>query len=100
MGQPRSEFQTILETLTTHVYFQPPTGLTMQYPCIVYNWDFEDAQFAGNKPYRRDKRYQVTVIDGDPDSLIPDKVGDLPKSAFIRSFVADKLNHYVFSVYY
>lgn len=72
----------------------------MVYPCIVYTRDFEDAQFAGNKPYRRDKRYQVTVIDGDPDSPIPDKVGDLPKSAFVRSYVADKLNHDVFSVYY
>jgi hypothetical protein len=100
MGQPRSELQAILVTFCNHVYFQPPPSIQMSYPCIVYTRDFEDTQFAGNLPYRRDKRYQVTVIDEDPDSLIPDKVGQLPKSAFIRSFVADKLNHDVFSVYF
>lgn len=94
------QIQSLLETLCSHVYFQPPASISMQYPCIVYNRDFEDVQFAGNFPYRRDKRYQVTVIDSDPNSLIPDSVGQLPKSAFVRSFVADKLNHSVFSIYF
>lgn len=99
MGQ-RSDLQDILEEITPHVYFQPPPSLQMTYPCIVYNRDFIDGQFSDNLPYRREVRYQVTIIDADPDSLIPGEVGKLPKSAYVRSFVADKLNHDVFSVYF
>lgn len=99
MGQ-RLQLQSLLEILCENVYFQPPSSVQMQYPCIVYNRDFESTQYAGNLPYRRDKRYQVTVIDRDPDSTIPDQVGKLPKSAFVRSFVADNLNHDIFSIYF
>jgi len=72
----------------------------MKYPCIVYNRDFADTQFAGNNPYNYVKRYQVTVIDRDPDSVIPDKVAALPMCLFNRFFVANNLNHDVFNLYF
>ena len=96
----RLDLHDLLKTLTTHVYFQPPASFQMQYPCIVYRRDYSNVDFSDNVPYRRDTRYQVTVIDADPDGSIFDKVGNLPKSAYVRSFVADKLNHDVFSVYF
>jgi hypothetical protein len=40
---PRLQLQTLLETLTEHVYFQPPENLKVQYPCIVYQRDFAEA---------------------------------------------------------
>jgi hypothetical protein len=97
---PRLELQTLLETLCDHVYFQPPTNTVIEYPCIIYKRDAEDAKFAGNRPYRRTKRYQVTIIDRDPDSPIPDKVADLPMSTFNRFYTAENLNHDVYTVFF
>lgn len=72
----------------------------MQYPCIVYQRYNALTTFANNLPFRRVKRYQVTVIDRDPDSLIPDKVGALPMCLHNRFFIANNLNHDVFNLYF
>lgn len=72
----------------------------MQYPCIVYAQDNAKTEFAGNYPYSYAKRYQVTVIERNPDSVIPDKIAMLPKSVLNRIFTADNLHHYVFNLYF
>ena len=98
----RLEFQTVLEGLlgTDHVYFQSPRNEEMSYPAIVYNRDYQGVAYADNLPYTRKKRYQVTVIDADPDSLIPDKVAELPMATYDRHFTADNLNHDIYNVYF
>jgi hypothetical protein len=72
----------------------------MQYPAIVYQLDSADTQFADNKPYTYRKRYEVTVIDRDPDSKIPDRVAQLPMTVFNRFFAMNGLNHFVFTLYF
>ena len=99
----RLELHTTLVNIigaANRVYFQPPSNLSMLYPCIVYKRDSAFVRHADNSPYLRKKRYMVTVIDKDPDSLIPDKVASLPLTAFSRHFTADNLNHDVYNVYY
>ena len=83
-----------------NVYFQPPPNVQMVYPCIVYNRDYGSTEFAGNVPYRHTKRYQVTVIDRNPDSDIADKVAMLPMCLRTRFFAKDNLNHDVFTLYF
>lgn len=99
---PRLDLQAALELLigSSNVYFQPPSNLQMQYPCIVYERSNASTDFADDRPYRYTKRYQVTVIDRNPDSLIPDKVAGLPQCVFNRHFKADNLNHDVFNLYW
>lgn len=99
MGR-RQQLHQILKTFCNNVYFQPPTGLQMVYPAIVYNRDYALTAFADNKAYRRTKRYQVTIIDKNPDSEIPDMVADLPMSTFSRFFAVDQLNHDIYDVYF
>lgn len=82
------------------VYFQAPENTEMVYPCIVYDMNYADTKFADNSPYSHTKRYQVTVIDEDPDSEIPDKVAKMPLSLFQRFFIANGLNHYIYNVYF
>jgi len=72
----------------------------MKYPCILYALDHVDIKHANNSPYRRAKRYVITVLDQDPDSDIPDKVALLPSAAFSRHFIVDNLNHDVYTIYY
>jgi len=98
----RLEFQAVLEALdpSLSAYFQPPSDVEMVYPAIVYNRDLEAVQFADNTPYFRTTRYQVTVIDKNPDSTIPGKVAALPLSRFVRHFTTENLNHDIYDVYF
>jgi hypothetical protein len=98
----RLELQAILIDIlqSDHVYFQPPPSLIMDYPCIVYRRDYELTRFADDRPYSRIKRYQVTVVDRDPDSDIPDKVADLPLCVYERFYAAENLNHDVFKLFF
>ncbi len=97
---PRLDLHALLGTLADHVYFQPPATMQMQYPCVVYQQDYARTEFAGNKPYVYSKRYQITVIDRDPDSLIPDKIAMLETALFDRHFTANNLHHSVFTLYF
>lgn len=98
----RTDLQTILEVIlgTDKVYFQPPSNVKMVYPCILYKRVNTDTQFADNSPYRHTKHYQVSVIDQNPDSLIPDKVAELPLCSHTQFYTADNLNHDVFDLYF
>lgn len=100
MGRRLDKLHPLLLAITEHVYFQPPPTKQMEYPCIVYHRDNENAEHADNFPYTRKKRYQVTVIDPDPDSELPDKVGELPLCVFDRFFTADQLNHDVYKLFF
>lgn len=100
MGRHRLELHEILKELCPNVYFQPPSTVKMIYPCIVYERDSARTRFADNLPYRNTKRYSVTVIDRDPDSLIPDRIAALPMCSFNRFFTVNNLNHDVFSLYF
>lgn len=98
----RVKLQLLLEQIlgSEEVHFNPPSNVQMQYPSIVYSRDNAVTRFAGNAPYLYKKRYQVTVIDGNPDSDIPDKVAALPMCTFNRHFKADNLNHDVFTIFF
>lgn len=98
----RLQLQTLLEAQlgSRNVYFQPPPSVKMKYPCIVYSLSDIDTKFADNIPYSNKRRYQLTAIDPNPDSVIPDKLALLPMCVFDRSYTADNLNHYVFNIYF
>lgn len=101
MGR-RLDLQAILEAIpgVTKVYFNPPATVKLEYPAILYHRDYAYTEFADNKPYRHCKRYMVTVVDGDPDSEIPDSVAALPLCVFNRFYTADNLNHDVYNLFF
>lgn len=92
--------QLIGDEATRHIYFQPPEGFKMSYPCIVYELDKIDTIYAGNLPYRHRNRYRITCIDKDPESIIPQKIIELPMCSHDRHFVVDNLHHDVFTIYH
>lgn len=98
----RLELQSKLEDVlgSDHVYFQPPESIKMIYPCIEYHYAPGDSQFADNAPYIYRQRYQITVIDKNPDSLIPNKMAALSMCIADRWFSSDNLNHWVFNLYW
>lgn len=93
--------QTFEEILwSKNVYFQPPESIKMSYPCIVYNIASGYTKYADNKPYSFKFRYNVTLIDKNPDSLFVNKIMSLPSCKFDRHFAKDGLNHFVFNIYF
>lgn len=100
----RVKLQKIFESLfgenEPHVYFQPPATTAIQYPCIIYSRDYGETRFGDNQPYLFVKRYQVTIIDRNPDTYLVDKVAALPMCTYQRHYTSDNLNHDTFNLYY
>lgn len=82
------------------VYFQPPEGMDMEIPCIVYKRNRGVTRFADNNPYSHKKQYLVTYIDPDPDSLIPSMIAAMPTCVFDRHYTAENLNHDVYELFH
>ena len=99
---PRLSLQTLLEEIlgSDAVYFQPGSNVTMDYPCIVYNVDGLDTEWADNLAYNQKVEWQVVVIDRDPDNETWRKIGRLPLSSLTRTAVVENLNHYYFTLYF
>ncbi len=98
----RLDLQTLLEEVpgVVKAYFQAPPSNGMQYPCIVYAWDDTKTDFADNSPYINSKRYQVSVIDRNPDTLIPGYIAKMPLSSMEQTFVKDNLHHFIYTLYF
>lgn len=85
---------------SSKVYFQLPASLKLEYPCIIYKRDADNPFYADDKRYLGMKRYLITVVDKDPDSIIPDKMLQFPYCSFTSHYTVDNLNHDVYSLYY
>ena len=84
-----------------NVYYQPPASVKLQYPGIRYALSTIDVKRADNQFYSSTNRYQIIVIDQDPDSDIHNKIlRHFKRCSFNDSYVADNLNHKVLTLYY
>lgn len=84
-----------------NVYFQPPEGVKMNYPCFVYQLAGADIVDADDSVYRYQSRYTLTLITRKPDVMNPAIiVSSLPYCRFDRPFVSDGLHHFVFTLYF
>jgi hypothetical protein len=99
---PRLDLQEVLKTVlgSSQVYFDGPSTPSMVYPAIVYTLDDIQTEHADNKPYKHAKRYQVIVIDYDPDTDVVDGVMALPTASFSRKYKADNLHHFVINLFF
>lgn len=102
MGRRLELHKKLVEVLggSSSVYFQPPATVRMSYPAIVYELDNISFNHADNVKYKKAKRYQVTIIDRNPDSPYPDKLEELEYSSFSSHSVVNNLHHFVYSIYY
>lgn len=83
------------------VKFQPPPGYKLSYPCCIYEQSNGDTKFGDNRPYIFTKKYSLTIIDRNPDTDLVELVAmHFPMCRMDRTFIADGLNHYVFTLYW
>lgn len=101
----RRELQTKLETIlgTKQVYFQPPPGYMLKYPCIVYNRSPLYTLKADDTDYIKRGHYSVTYIDSNVErsmAMMSTILDSFDHISVERSFVSDNLNHDVYNLYY
>ena len=83
-----------------NAYFRPPETTKMSYPAIKYDLDDIENRNANDNPYMQSRAYELILIDYDPDSELVNKLSNIPLCRFNRSYPADGLNHWVFTLYY
>lgn len=83
-----------------NVYFQPPASLQMQFPCILYSLAKIKVEHGDNSGYHRRDCYTIIYVDRNPDSEIPDKIGNLELSSFDRFYTSDNFNNFVYTLYF
>lgn len=82
-----------------NVYFQPPESVKLAYPAIIYSLSGIRRIFADNRGYMLVPSYEAILVDKNPDSEYIEQILTLPHSSFDRSYAADNLNHFVFTIY-
>ena len=103
MARSRTElskkFRAILGN--SHVYFQPPNGTKIEYPCIIYKLENDESFNADDKRYITYDRYSLKVIDYDPDSQLRNRICDeFEHSSLDRMAVNNNLNHWYMTIYW
>lgn len=93
------ELCTLLDS--RNVYYNPPESVKLQYRCIKYSLSGVDIKRANDKIYNTKNRYELILIDQDPDTAYHDKIlNHFQMCSFDRSYKADNLNHFVYTIYY
>lgn len=99
----RLDLQAALESISgvRKVYFQPPESIKLTYPCVIYEFSKYDIKHADDVNYVASKEYELTLIDKNSDSSIPDLIVQRFKTLrFDRMFVNDGLYHWAFKLFY
>lgn len=98
----RLNLQTILENIlgSRNVYFQPPSNTKLSYPCILYSRSDVESKYADNLKYNTRVRYSLTLIGRSPESTLVQDILKLPYCSYDRFYIADTLNHDVFTLFY
>ena len=98
----RDDLHEILVNLlgSRYVYYQPPSNITMNYPAIVYSKSDVSSRYANDSAYSIKHKYQIIVIDRDPDNIVIDKLMGLPYSSYDRHYTSDNLHHDVLTLYF
>ena len=100
MARPRTELSAKFHELCDNVYFQPPTGTKILYPCIVYELENADVRYADNAPYVLYDKYFIKYITRDPDDPVRNQLLYYPRCAPEKMYMSDNLYHYPYSIYW
>lgn len=100
MAKPRSILSEALHNLCENVYFQPPTGYMLQYPCIVYEFTGVEKINADNLGYITYGVYSLIYITRDPDDETKIDMAMLPRCSMTNTYESDNLYHYAYKIYH
>lgn len=100
MGKRLDLHNELLEFIT-NVYYQPPSTLRMNYPCIIYSKNDKFRESANDGIYLSKQGYDITVIETNPDSEVSDLIESHFQHCSIEQYyTVDNLNHTKLNLYY
>lgn len=83
------------------VYFQPPTNVKMEYPCVRYTKEAPKGLRADDSLYLKFRKYSVTAIHRNPDCNIGEELMEyFEHCSYENRYVTDNLYHEVLTIYY
>lgn len=86
--------QTLVNILgSNNVYYNPPEGQKMKFPCIVYNLTYIEPIRADNIKYLDYTTYKITVVSKEPDHPAIRAIMDLPMVKFSNRFNSNGFYH-------
>lgn len=109
MGKTRLELDAELRKILSdtygdrcvNIYFQPPSGSMLKYPCITYYRNNTGDEKADNRRYITHTRYTINWIGETPSGPLIEKILDSFKfCTHDNTYVMNGLNHDVFTIYY
>lgn len=100
MARSRADLSTILHGFCDHVYFQPPGGHSLEYPCIIYALNDISKKSANNRTYKMDDEYTITYITRNPDDDVIHGIAELPMCSMSSVFTSENLHHYRYTLYF
>ena len=106
MEYPRTrlELQQFLENSLgfgdDHIAYQAPGDeKSLKRPSWYYRLSDMNEDFADNIHYKTSTCYELTHVSKDPDSKYVLTMRQWPMTRFLRSYVKDGLNHWVFRIW-
>lgn len=89
----------LLELFDGSLYYQPPGGSSLKYPCIIYERSSILNQYANDAVYNQRYKFTITLIDQKINTSVLDNISRLPMCSYDRHFASGNLNHDVFTIY-
>lgn len=99
----RLKLQLILESIDpkAKVYYQPPSSLSIVYPCMIYKDAPSHINRASDGLYRYVRCYELSYISKSPNMEISKEIlSRFNYSKMNSSYVSDGLIHSIFTIYY
>lgn len=101
MANKRLELAIKLEDFCPNCYYQPPSDITMKYPCIIYNKDTPLQSNANDFNYISIDKYILTIVEYKADTGVAEKIRDAFRTARIsQKYIADRLHHTKIELYF
>lgn len=100
MAKPRTKLSEVLHRICGKVYYQPPTGTEICYPCIIYELDRPDVKFADNTSYVVYDQYSIKYITRDPDDNTRYQFMMIEHCSSESPYISENLYHYPFRLYW
>lgn len=92
----RMNLHTVLKGLMSNgrVYYQPDENVRLSYPCIIYDFNSLNTEYANNSTYFQMYQFSITLITTDATDSTFDTLNQLFN--FDNKFISDDLTHFNF----
>lgn len=91
-------YSVLKEIVGDNVYFNPPSNLKIQYPCVVYSINDILNKNADDEVYKQNIKYDCTLITKNVNDPLLKDLSKIKTFRYSRHYVVDSLHHYAFLI--